>query len=148
MAQVLLDPVAGGALRDTITIYSWRNVYMRRAIAIVLFVGLVSAMFSSPAGARAPYLKEFKEKYGADAEYGSLIDETKCFICHVGTKKTNRNDYGKALSKIVMKNEKDKAKIAEALGKVEKEKSPDGMTFGELIKEKKLPGGPPQKEDK
>lgn len=119
---------------------------MRRAIAIVLFVGLVSAMFSSPAGARAPYLKEFKEKYGSDEEYGKLIDETKCFICHVGKEKKNRNDYGKALSKIVMKNEKDKAKIAEALGKVEDEKSPDGKTYGELIKEKKLPGGPPQKD--
>lgn len=122
---------------------------MRRAIAIVLFLGLLSAAFSDQAGARAPYLKEFTEKYGSDEEYGALIKETKCYICHIGSKdKKKRNDYGKALSKVIMKNEKEKAKIAEALGKVEKEKSPDGKTFGELIKEGKLPGGEPQKEDK
>ncbi|HVA49894.1 MAG TPA: hypothetical protein VNH11_26240 [Pirellulales bacterium] len=121
---------------------------MRRVILIVLFAGLACGLLSRQAGARAPYLKEFKEKYGAgDEAYANLIEETKCFICHVGKSKKNRNSYGIALSKVVMKNEKQKAKIAEALGKVEEEKSPDGKTFGELIKEHKLPGGPPQKED-
>jgi hypothetical protein len=120
---------------------------MRRAILTVIFCGFV-CMISSPEGsARAPYLKEFKEKYGSDEAYGKLIDETKCYICHIGSKdKKRRNDFGVALSKVISKNEKDKEKISEALGKVEKEKSPDGKTFGERIKEHELPVKP-QKDD-
>lgn len=118
---------------------------MRRAILIVLFGGLVCGLLAKPASARKEYFDGFKEKYGSDKQLAPLIDDAKCFVCHVGKSKKNRNDYGKALSKLLMK-EKDKAKIQEALGKVEGEKSPDGKTFGELIKEGKLPGGEPQKE--
>ncbi|HET6881622.1 MAG TPA: hypothetical protein VFI31_15770, partial [Pirellulales bacterium] len=78
---------------------------MRRAILIVLFVGLVCGVSARHATARAPYLKEFKEKYAADdATFGKLVDETKCYICHVGSKdKKKRNEYGMALSKVVAK---------------------------------------------
>jgi hypothetical protein len=122
---------------------------MRRAILIVLFGGLVCGVVAKQASARQPYFDGFKEKYAADADsdYGKLVAETKCFICHVGKSKKNRNAYGMALSKVIMKMEKDKAKISAAIGKIEGEKSPDGATFGELIKENKLPGGPPKKED-
>ena len=119
---------------------------MRRAIFIVLAAGVVFGWQSSPAAARQPYFDAFKEKYGGDDKaYADLITETKCFICHVGKSRKNRNSYGMALGKL-LKNEKDKEKISEALGKVESEKSPDGPTFGELIKEHKLPGGPPKKD--
>lgn len=116
---------------------------MRRAILIVLFGGLVCASLTAPASARKQYYDEFKEKYGKDL--GKTVDDAKCFVCHVGKSKKNRNDYGMALGKAVSKNEKDKAKISEALGKIEEEKSADGKTFGELIKEGKLPVEP-QKE--
>lgn len=119
---------------------------MRRAILIVLFAGLVGGWCFEPLSARQPYFDEFKGKYGGDPDYDKVIMDTKCFICHVGKTKKNRNDYGKALSKVIGKMEKDKEKIRAALGKVEDEKSSDGKTFGELIKEHKLPGGPPQKE--
>ena len=117
---------------------------MRRAILIVLFAGLVGGILSTQADARAPYLKQFKEKYGADdATYAKLIDETKCYICHVGSKdKKKRNEYGMALSKVVGKNEKNPAMIDTALGKVEGEKSADGKTFGEKIKAHELPTEP------
>jgi hypothetical protein len=119
---------------------------MRRAILIGLFGGLVYGLSATPASARKEYFDEFKEKYGSDdAEYGKLIEDTKCFICHVGKSKKNRNEYGMALSKVIKK-EKDKAKISAALGKIESEKSADGTTFGELIKEHKLPTEP-KKED-
>jgi hypothetical protein len=119
---------------------------MRRAILIVLIGGLVCGSYLAPATARQPYFDAFKEKYGADDQkYADLITETKCFVCHVGKSRKNRNSYGMALSKS-LKNEKDKDKIKEVIGKAESEKSPDGKTFGELIKEHKLPGGPPQKE--
>lgn len=117
---------------------------MRRAIWVVLFGGLVCGLLAQPASARKQYYDEFKEKYGK--ELGKTVDEAKCFVCHVGKSKKNRNAYGMALGKAVMKNEKDKSKINEALGKIEEEKSADGKTFGELIKEGKLPGGEPQKD--
>lgn len=115
---------------------------MRRATLIVLFGGLLCGVLARPASARKEYLDGFKEKYGGDKQLAPLIDDAKCFICHVGKKtKKNRNDYGKALSKLLMK-EKNPAKINEALGKVEEEKSADGRTFGEQIKEHKLPVEP------
>jgi hypothetical protein len=123
---------------------------MRRAILIVLFGGLVYGSYLTPSSARAPYFETFKEKYGADDKtYEDMIVENKCFICHVGKSRKNRNSYGMALSKH-LKNEKDKDKIKEAMKKVESDKAdkaPDAKTFGELIKEHKLPGGPPKKED-
>lgn len=119
---------------------------MRRATLFVLFGGLVCGFCFKSASARQPYFDEFKEKYGGDVDYDKVIIETKCFVCHVGKSKKNHNDYGLALKKVIGKMEKDKKKISEALGKVEKEKSPDGKTFGELIREHKLPGGPPKKD--
>lgn len=119
---------------------------MRRATLIVLFGGLLCGLLARPASARKQYYDEFKEKYGADKDFGQVIDEAKCFVCHVGKSKKNRNDYGMALSKAIGKNEKGKDKINEALGKIEDQKAADGKTFGELIKEGKLPGGEPQKD--
>jgi hypothetical protein len=119
---------------------------MRRALLVILFGGLVCGLSARHASARKPYFEAFKEKYGTDKEYSALVEKTQCFVCHVGKSKKNRNSYGMALSKVIAKNEKDKAKTEEALGKIEDEKSPDGKTFGELIKEHKLPGGEPQKD--
>ncbi|HEV3341298.1 MAG TPA: hypothetical protein VG125_13100 [Pirellulales bacterium] len=116
---------------------------MRRTILLVVFGALLCGTSWQSTLARPAYLKQFKEKYGSDEEYGKLIDETKCFICHVGSKdKKKRNEYGVALSKVISKNEKVEKKIGEALGKVEEEKSSEGNTFGELIKDHKLPTKP------
>jgi hypothetical protein len=120
---------------------------MRRTMLIFVFGALLCGFSWQSAVARPPYLKAFKDKYGSDEAYAKLIDETKCFLCHVGPKdKKKRNEYGLALSKVIAKNEKDEKKVGEALGKVEEEKSADGKTFGELIKEHKLPTKP-QKEE-
>lgn len=119
---------------------------MRRAIFVILLGGLVCGVFARHASARKPYFEAFKEKYGEDKEYSALIEKTQCFVCHVGKSKKNRNSYGMALSKVIAKNEKAKDKVEEALGKIEDEKSPEGKTFGELIKEHKLPGGEPKKD--
>lgn len=98
---------------------------------------------SNRAEARSGYLKGFKGLY---KNLEKQVGEKKCNVCHFGKKKKNRNDYGKALSKIVKKNEKDKKKIKEALKKVEKEKSSvKDKTFGDLIKDGKLPGTDPKK---
>lgn len=109
----------------------------------------VSSMTLMPtqAHARPQYRAEFAKKYENLKE---LIDEKKCFVCHpkADDKKVN-NDYGDALKKALgAKNVKDKKQLEEALVKIESEKSkmpkePGGKemkTFGELIKEGKLPG--------
>jgi hypothetical protein len=69
----------------------------------------------------------------------ALEGKTNCNICHVGTDKKQRNDYGMAIDKLLSKDDmKDAEKIEQSLVKVEGEKSGD-TTFGVLIKEGKLP---------
>ena len=103
-----------------------------------------------PAHARAPYKKEFEALYltaAADPAFVKAADAAKCNICHVaGKKKKDRNAYGKALAKLLAKDdEKNVPKIKAALEAVAKEHSdpanPASPAFGERIKAGKLPGG-------
>jgi hypothetical protein len=108
---------------------------MRKLIAVAVAGLILASAFTGGADARPAYKGAFETKYPKVKE-GNKID---CGVCHPGKDKKERNDYGTALSKVIAKNEKDKDKIAEALGKVESEKRKDGMTFGELLKDGKLP---------
>jgi hypothetical protein len=94
------------------------------------------------AQARPGYLKSFNATYPAlkDAAEGA-----KCGICHFGEKKTNRNDYGKAMGEALgAKDVKGEKEVADALKKAEAGKSStEGKTFGDLIKDGKLPGKNP-----
>lgn len=114
-------------------------------------VGVLLVLSASQvAMARPKYNTEFWGMY--EKEIGKLKDETKCAACHNGgDDKKKRNDYGKAFgAAIVSKDvggsvdkggEKDVEKIKKALEVVAKEKSgTDGKTFGDLIKDGKLPG--------
>jgi hypothetical protein len=121
-------------------------------IATFVLVGILSP----PSSAIIQFHQEFVATYveeSEDEEFVRAAKEARCYICHVGKKRTNRNVYGEQLSELLdkKKDKSDKKKIHEALEKVARlhsdpkdEKSP---TFGELIKEGKLPGGEPQKED-
>lgn len=108
------------------------------------FVG--AALISAPqdAQARPGYLKAFNTAYPAlkDAAEGA-----KCGICHFGAKKTNRNDYGAAMAGALgegVKDVKDADAVAAALKKAEAGKSStEGKTFGDLLKDGKLPGKNP-----
>jgi hypothetical protein len=106
-----------------------------------------------------PFSKEFTGKYvkedskeKKDQEFAKLVAETKCNVCHMGKSKKDRNPYGVELSKLLDKKaDKDnKDKIKSALAKVEKlpvdPKDKKSPTFGQLIKEGKLPGGKPGEE--
>ncbi len=109
-----------------------------------------------PARAVEAFKKEFEAKYvkkdassPAEQEFAAAAEKAKCAVCHVGKTKKVRNEYGKALNALVTKKDaKDSAKIQEALDKVAGMKSkpddPNSPTFGDLIKEGKLPGGAPQ----
>jgi len=108
--------------------------------AAALAMVIVSA--AQDVQARPGYTNPFKEAY---PNLNEKVGEAKCNVCHFGSKKTDRNDYGVALSEALgAKNVKDAAKITEALKAVEsKPSSTEGKTFGELIKAGELPGKAP-----
>lgn len=91
------------------------------------------------ADARPQYFEAFKKTYEPLAE---AAEEKRCAVCHGMGKKTERNHYGKAIVEVLgeEKNVKEADAIAKALRAAEeKESSVEGKTFGDLIKEGKLP---------
>ena len=105
-------------------------------------VAVVAVAFAPEAQARPDYLNK-----GFIPEYPALkaeVETAKCGVCH-GTDKKVRNDYGKAVGEALgAKMVKDEEKIKAALKKAEAHKSStEGKTFGDLIKDGKLPGKAP-----
>ena len=106
-------------------------------IAVAVAGLILASAFAGGADARPAYKSAFEKKYPKVKENNKIT----CGACHPEKSKKVKNDYGTALGKVVSKNEKDKDKIAEALGKIESEKSSvEGKTFGDLLKDGKLPG--------
>lgn len=122
----------------------------RVAMVVGAGVALVVGFSSSPAFAIKEFFDEFKAVYvkpdSSDANEKALaaeVETAKCNVCHAGSSKKERNPYGNALADLLDKKEdkKDTAKIRGALEKVAAMPSGDGKpTFGELIKQGKLPG--------
>lgn len=125
---------------------------------LVVFGFIGGALLASlePAQAVDAFKKEFEAKYvkkdgGSPEEvaFAAAVGKAKCNVCHYGTNKKNRNDYGKALDELLDKKAdvKDKEKIAAALDTVADMKSKPGdesaPTFGDLIKQGKLPSEEP-----
>ena len=99
---------------------------------------------------QAAFIKEYINTH-PDKEFQKYVKtKAKCHICHQGKvtpKNVHHNAYGKHLVDLLdpKEDKKDLKKIKEAFDKVAKmhsdpedEKSP---TYGDLIKEGKLPGG-------
>jgi hypothetical protein len=103
-------------------------------IAMIVLVCLAV----EPAQARVKYSTEFKKQYPA-------LKGVTCFTCHdkdpdSPTSRKLRNEYGVALEHALgKKNVLDVEAIKAALAKVESEKGTNGKTFGDVIKEGKLP---------
>ena len=126
------------------------------ALALVAAAVVLTSVTVEPTQARPPYNKEFQAKYlkkdskdPAEMALAAAIEKVKCNVCHKGNNKKMRNDYGMALSKLLTKDDvKDIDKIKASLDKVAEEHSkPDddkSPTFGQLLKEGKLPGGEPE----
>ena len=121
-----------------------RERFMSKTAKKVVFsligVFTTAAMLTAigTAHARPLYGKTFIGKYDKVVE----AKTAKCAICHPKPKdKAQRNNNGKAMGKVLgAKNLKDAAKVTEGLKKAEAEKSAvDGKTFGDLLKEGKLP---------
>lgn len=124
-----------------------------RRLGLMLLVGVFAISgFARPASAILQFHKEFVNLYveeDSDTDLAKLAKNKKlrCLICHQGKKKKNHNPYGVHLKKLLDKKEdkKNVEKIVASLEKVaampsdpDDENSP---TFGELIKEGKIPGG-------
>lgn len=126
-----------------------------KKIGLTTFVGvstvaIIVGICAGTAHSRQQYKTEFFSKFvnrnSTDPNEKSFADsavKAKCTVCHVGEEKKNRNAFGRELTKLLQKNEKDTAKIDEAFDAVLKMKSvpddPNSPTYGELMKEGKLP---------
>lgn len=116
------------------------NLSMAGFLTLAGAVALAVCLGSS-ADARPNYNKAFQAKY-PDLEAAKTA---KCGVCHEGMDKKVRNDYGKAFGKdLAGKKVMDADQINGALDKVAGEASAvDGKTFGDLIKDGKLPNTKP-----
>jgi len=117
---------------------------MRKAVLVLSSVCVVVALSARPASAIKPFSDEFVAKYTKDnPDLAKKVETVKCAVCHDAKDKKIRNDYGKALDKLLDKkaDAKDKEKIQKALDTVFDEKVPGKEeTFGDRIKAGKLPG--------
>jgi hypothetical protein len=128
---------------------------MKKLFALVLFgcgaLGLV-ALSSETAEAipafKTGFDKLYVKKDSTDPKEKALAEEVgvvKCNVCHVGKVKKDKNAYGIELGKLINKKQhiKDPVAIKDALEKVGGMSSnpadPKAPTYGDLIKEGKLP---------
>lgn len=113
-------------------------------VGMVVMIGVVAS--AGQAFAIKQFADEFKATYVEEGTpLAAEVEKAKCNVCHVGKSKKDRNAYGEALAKLLDKKEdKDnKEKIRQALETVAAQPSAGAgsPTFGDLIKEGKLPGG-------
>jgi hypothetical protein len=111
-------------------------------VAALVLIALAIPTADRPAQARMQYLKQFQELY-PDLE---LPKDSKCLVCHGKNDsgkedKKVRNVYGKVVEEeLDAKNVKDVDEIKKALESAAEEDSEvDGKSFGDLIKDGKLP---------
>ena len=121
----------------------------RYAFVLGVGIALFAGSAARPAFAIKQFFDEFKTMYVKDGTpLATAVESAKCNVCHVGKSKKDRNAYGNALAELLDKKEdKDnKDKIRQALETVAAKPSAGAgsPTFGDLIKEGKLPGGPAQ----
>ena len=135
---------------------------MKKFVACLIVAG-VTFSYIGVASAVAPFHKQFAKTYVEDKkdsvnkDFAEAVTKAKCNICHYGKSKKNRNDYGKALDELLDKDDfkasaikadpdGSEKKIVDAFEKVAKMKNADGVTFGSLIEDGKLPGNAPEEE--
>lgn len=90
--------------------------------------------------ARPSYKKVFESTYAQ--EFADVAEAKRCTVCHQDSdKKSLRNNYGDAIAKTLnQKNESDADRFRATLRDVELLPSAiEGKTFGDLIKEHRLP---------
>lgn len=114
----------------------------------MMYAAMAIGMLSAGAEkihARPHYSEAFRKAY--EKEFSGNTAAADCTVCHFGPVKRSRNDYGMAVTKALkVRNERDAAEVRKALEEAAKQPSAvKGKTFGDLIKEGKLPGKAPIK---
>ena len=121
----------------------------RHACLAVLGLTVAAGGLTREAFAIKQFADEFKALYVKEGTpLAAAVDEAKCNVCHLPASKKERNAYGHALAERLDKKEdaknveKIKAALQEVAGLSSDPSKPDAPTFGKLIEEGKLPGGP------
>jgi len=126
---------------------------MKKVCVAVLLAGVAVVYCASSASALPPFNKEWTAKYvegNSNAKFVEAVGTAKCNVCHKGTSKKDRNEYGNAVGKFLTKKKYNEIKedeaaakkyILEGLEKAAAEKSASGKTFGEMLKAGELPAG-------
>ena len=96
-----------------------------RTVCSFLVVCVLLSATARPAAAVLQFYKVWETEYltnHPDKDYAALVKKpaNRCFVCHVGKKRTHRNAYGKQLEELLdaKKDTKDKEKILAAIKKV------------------------------
>ena len=125
---------------------------MKKVNAIAIAAVAIIMLSADRTDARPQYKSYFEKGVVAkskNADFVTAAKEKKCNVCHFGTKKSDRNDFGKALAKYTTKagylEKKADATVLrkyfdEGLKKVLEIKNPEGEKYGDRINAGKLPG--------
>ncbi len=123
-----------------------------RNVCVFLVVSVLVSAVAQPAAAVLQFYKVWETEYltnHPDQNYATLVKKpaNRCFVCHVGKKRTHRNAYGVQLEELLdwKKDAKDKEKIAAAIkqvGEMHVDSNDDtSETFAERIAAGKFPAG-------
>ena len=123
-----------------------------RNVCLILVVAVLLSTTAQPAAAVLQFYKVWEAEYLAnhpDQDYAALVKKpaNRCFVCHVGKKRTHRNAYGAQMEELLewKKDAKDKEKILAAIKAAgEKHVDPNddsSETFGARIAAGKFPAG-------
>ena len=140
-----------------------------KTLLSLLAICVATLAVAPDAMALTEFKTEFKKKFAdthKSKDFQLAVRKASCNVCHIAkAKKTVQNDFGKLLNKMIEGSakerkakakeeggkegqDKEKAKLLEELNKafdkIVKQKSEDGKgpTYGDLIKEGKLPVDP------
>jgi hypothetical protein len=122
-----------------------------RKVCLALLVAVLAGGVARPAFAVQQFYNVFKEVYLTDHENEEFLKaasnpKTRCFVCHQGKIKRNRNAYGVQISKLLNKKdaknvEKIKAALAEVGAMHSDPEDETSLTYDELIAAGEFPGG-------
>jgi len=119
-----------------------------RTVCFFLVACFLLVLISQPASAVLQFYKVWETEYLAnhpDQEYAALVKKpaNRCFVCHVGKKRTHRNAYGALMEEELewKKDAKDKEKILAVIKKAGEGKFDDSTTFAKRIEASRFPAG-------
>lgn len=119
-----------------------------RTVCSFLVACVLLTLVSQPALAVLQFYKVWEEEYlknHPDQEYAKLVKKpaNRCFVCHVGKKRSHRNAYGALMEEGLewKKDAKDKEKILAVIKQAGEGNFDDSTTFAQRIEASQFPAG-------